>query len=258
VTAPRSVNAGRVWDADVYDRVADPQEQWGREVLDRLPLAGDETVLDAGCGSGRVTELLLERLPHGRVIGVDASATMVEAARKRLDGRAELHTGDLGELELEAPVDAVFSNAVLHWIADHDRLFERLHAALRPGGRLAAQCGARGNVASVREAVRATYEQPAFAGLSRPPAGTWNFATAEETAERLHAAGFSEVETWTSERPVTPADPRAFLATVVLGPPLDRMPEQLHARFVDAVLEQLGEPPVLDYRRLNIAARKSA
>ncbi len=256
MTAPRSVNAGRDWDADVYDRVADPQEEWGREVLDRLPLAGDETVLDAGCGSGRVTELLLERLPHGSVIGVDASAAMVEAARRRLGERAELRTGDLMELELEAPVDAFFSNAVLHWIGDHDRLFGRLYAALRPGGRLAAQCGARGNVASVREAVRATYDQPAFAGVSRPPAGTWNFATAEETAERLRAAGFSEVETWTAERPITPADPPAFLRTVVLGPHLERMPGHLHASFVDAVLEQLGEPPVLDYLRLNIAARR--
>ncbi len=255
MTAPRGAHAGRDWDADVYDRVADPQEAWGREVLDRLPLAGDETVLDAGCGSGRVTELLLERLPHGRVIGVDASAAMVRAARERLGARAELRTGDLTELELEAPVDAIFSNAVLHWIPDHARLFERLHAALRPGGRLAAQCGARGNVASVREAVRATYEQPAFAGVSRPPAGTWNFATAEETAERLHAAGFCEVETWTSERPVTPADPPAFLGTVVLGPHLDRIPQERHATFVDAVLEQLGEPPVLDYVRLNLAAR---
>ena len=107
------------------------------------------------------------------------------------------------------------------------------------------------------DAVRATYDQPAFAGVSRPPAGTWNFATAEETAERLRAAGFSEVETWTAERPITPADPPAFLRTVVLGPHLERMPGH-HASFVDAVLEQLGEPPVLDYVRLNIAARKSA
>ena len=125
MTAPRGANAGRDWDAEVYDRVADPQEAWGREVLDRLPLAGDETVLDAGCGSGRVTELLLERLPRGRVIGVDAAAAMVEAARRRLGERAELRPGDLTDLELEAPVDAVFSNAVLHWIPDHARLFER-------------------------------------------------------------------------------------------------------------------------------------
>ena len=142
MTAPRGANAGRDWDAEVSDRVADPQEAWGHELLDRLPLSGDKTVLDAGCGS---------RSGHRAV------------------GRA---------------------------------------------------------------------------------------ATAEETAERLRTAVFSEVETWTAELPVTPGDPPAFLRTVVLGPHLARMPPNLHATFVDAVLEQLGEPPVLDYRRLNIAARR--
>ena len=180
----------------------------------------------------------------------------MERARARLGGRAELRVGDLAELELEAPVDAVFSNAVFHWISAHDRLFERLYAALRPGGRLAAQCGARGNVASVRKAVRAAYDRPAFAGVLRPPAGTWKFATAEETAEWLRTAGFCEVEAWTADRPVTPADPRAFLRTVILGPHLERIPKELQASFVDAVLEQLGEPPVLDYVRLNLAARR--
>ena len=114
----------------------------------------------------------------------------------------------------------------------------------------------RGNVASVRKAVRAAYDRPAFAGVLRPPAGTWKFATAEETAEWLRTAGFCEVEAWTADRPVTPADPRAFLRTVILGPHLERIPEELHASFVDAVLEQLGDPPVLDYVRLNIAARR--
>jgi trans-aconitate 2-methyltransferase len=256
VSVPGIADALHDWDAHAYDRVADPQEEWGREVLDRLPLEGDEAVLDVGCGSGRVTELLLERLPDGCVIGVDASPAMVAAARERLGDQAELRTGDLAELELEAPVDAVFSNAVFHWISAHDRLFERLYAALRPGGRLAAQCGARGNVASVRTAVRAAYERPDFAGVLGPPAGTWNFATAEETAERLRTAGFRDVEIWTAERPVTPAEPRAFLSTVVLGPHLERIPEELHPSFVDTVLGQLGEPPVLDYVRLHIAARR--
>ena len=96
MTAPPSANVGRDWDAGAYDRVADPQEDWGREVsIDSLE--GDEVLLDAGCGSGRVTELLLERLPHGCVIGVDASEAMVERARARLGRRAEVRTGDLAE-----------------------------------------------------------------------------------------------------------------------------------------------------------------
>jgi trans-aconitate methyltransferase len=153
----------RDWDAATYDRVSDPQVEWALEVLDRLPLRGDETVLDAGCGSGRVTRLLLERLPRGRVVAVDAAPAMVEQARAALGDRATVLLADLAELELDEPVDAVFSNAVFHWVADHERLFTRLHAALRPGGRLVAQCGGEGNVERFLAVARAVAEEPPFA-----------------------------------------------------------------------------------------------
>ena len=123
----------RDWNASSYARTAAAVEAFGHKLLDRLELAGDETVLDAGCGTGGVTEQLLARVPEGRVIGVDGSPSMIERARERLGERAELRVADLLDLELEEPVDAVFSSATFHWIADHDRLFERLFAALKPG-----------------------------------------------------------------------------------------------------------------------------
>ena len=138
------------WDAATYHRVADPQFNWGVRVLERLPLAGDETVIDAGCGSGRLTELLLERLPRGRVIALDRSSNMLEAVRGRLlprhAGRLELMEADLGALSLEGVADAVFSTATFHWVLDHRALFGGLRRALRPGGRLVAQCGGAGNL----------------------------------------------------------------------------------------------------------------
>src|SRR5438067_6599824 len=130
----------REWDGASYDRISSTMEALGREVLERLELAGDEVLLDAGCGSGRITEALLERLPRGRVIAVDASQSMVDAARRRLahvpqtgEGSLQVLLGDLLELELPERVDAVLSTATFHWIADHDRLFARLHALLRDG-----------------------------------------------------------------------------------------------------------------------------
>ena len=137
----------RTWDAGTYDRVSGPQAEWAALVLDRLPLEGNETVLDAGCGSGRVTQRLLERLPEGRVVAVDSARSMVEHAREVLDERATVFCADLAQLELDEPVDAVFSNAVFHWVPDHEQLFERMFAALRPGGVLVAQCGRAGNIA---------------------------------------------------------------------------------------------------------------
>lgn len=251
---PRAANHGRDWDAASYDRICDPQYVWALEVLERLPLSGDETVLDAGCGSGRVTALLVDRVPHGRVIGVDASESMIEHARRALGGRATLFVADLAELRVDDPVDAIFSNAVLHWVPDHDTLFARLFAALRPGGRLVAQCGGEGNVASLGRAVRAVYSREPFADAERPPQGTWNFAGAAETRARLEAAGFTGVKTWLA--PKVAAVDREFLRTVTLGPHLDRLAPEHHEAFVDAVADELGQPLELDYVRLNIDARR--
>jgi trans-aconitate 2-methyltransferase len=135
----------------------------GRDVLDRLDLNGDERVLDAGCGTGRVTAALVERLPRGEVVAVDGSPAMVEAARERLGDSVELRVADLLELELERPVDAIPSTATFHRVADHERLFARLRELLRPGGRLVAQCGGAGNIAALKAAAEEVGEREPFA-----------------------------------------------------------------------------------------------
>jgi trans-aconitate 2-methyltransferase len=245
----------REWDGTSYDRVSGPMEGLGREVLERLELAGDEVVLDAGCGSGRITEALLERLPHGRVIAVDESASMVAAARRRLDGRVELRVLDLLELELEEPVEAVLSTATFHWIADHDRLFRRLRAALRPGGRLVAQCGGEGNIDVLRGKAGAVLAREPYAAYFEGWRAPWNYAGAQATEECLLAAGFSSARCWLQRAPRRPEQPREFLATIVLGPHVQQLPGDLRARFMDEVLAEIGEPVVVDYVRLNIDAR---
>jgi trans-aconitate 2-methyltransferase len=251
------MNTGqRQWDAEVYDRISQPQFEWAQGVLERLPLQGDETVLDAGCGTGRVTEQLVERLPRGRVIAVDASRDMVDKARQRLGERADVRLADLAELELDEQVDAVFSNAVFHWILEHHRLFARLHAALRPGGRLVAQCGGQGNVASLARVLVQVVAQDRFAKHFGDFEGMWNFASPDETAERLERAGFEAVECWLEPKPVRPQEPLDYLRSGALGPHLGRLPEDLRDPFAEAVLEQMGTPLELDYVRLNIQARK--
>jgi trans-aconitate 2-methyltransferase len=243
----------RDWDATAYERMSTPLEAMGRAVLDRLELTGHETVLDVGCGTGRVTALLHERLPEGRVIAVDASPAMVEAARARLDPeRSDAFVADLTELELPEPVDAILSTATFHWIADHDRLFQRLHAALKPGGQLVAQCGGAGNIRDVLESLEiASRDFPGVRGWS-----PWNFATPEETELRLRAAGFSDVRTWRSEWPVEVDEPRAYFTKIMLGSHLERLPEDRQEAFVDAVLAHLRDPIHVGYVRLNIDARK--
>jgi trans-aconitate 2-methyltransferase len=245
----------RDWDAATYHRVSGPQVGMAAAVLDRLGLRGDETVLDAGCGSGRVTLMLLERLPQGHVLAVDQAASMVEHAREALPpDRATVIQASLTELVLDAPVDAVFSNAVFHWVADHDRLFERLFAVLRPGGRMVAQCGGEGNVARFHQAASEAAAEEPFARWFEGWQGPWNFAAPDVTAERLERAGFEGVETWLEPYPVVPDDPGDYLRTVCLGYHLERLPEELRDPYTEAVLRRAD--PELDYVRLNIVARR--
>src|SRR4051812_18274863 len=181
----------RTWNGAAYDRVSTPMERLGREVMERLDLRGDEVVLDAGCGSGRLTEVLLERVPDGHVIGVDASASMIAAARDRLGAAADLRTADLVGLDLGGErVDVVFSTATFHWIADHHALFRSLRGVLRDGGRFVAQCGGAGNVASVHGAAEEAGALAPFARHFAGWRGPWNFASPQDTERRLHDAGF--------------------------------------------------------------------
>ncbi|HEX4466078.1 MAG TPA: methyltransferase domain-containing protein, partial [Solirubrobacteraceae bacterium] len=229
-------------------------EKLGLPVLERLPLRGSETVLDAGCGSGRVTEALIERLPDGRAIAVDQSPSMIAAARERLGDAAELHVQDLLELEVGDDLDAIISTATFHWIKDHERLFERLRAALRPGGRLVAQCGGAGNIDVLRGRAREVLGREPYARHMADFIGPWNYAGAELTRERLLAAGFQGAECWLQEAPQQPEHPREFLTQIVLGPHYQHLPEELREPFMDDVLEELGAPVIVDYVRLNIDA----
>ena len=252
----RSINSGpRDWDAETYDAVSDPQFEWGREVVERLDLNGDELVLDAGCGSGRVTAELAKQLPRGRVVAVDGSEAMIAKARERLGERASYFVADLNELEVAEPVDLIFSTATFHWILDHDRLFRRLRTAMTPGGRLVAQCGGQGNVAEHTRAIAGAMARPEFAPHFEKMTSMWNFAAPRETEQRLLAAGFSSARCWLEPKPVTPADPLEFTSTVTLGPHMDRLPEELRRPFAEAVLAQSETPLTLDYVRLNIEAR---
>lgn len=251
----------RRWDAASYHKVSGPMEAMGAKVLERLPLEGGEVVLDAGCGTGRVTALLCDRLSTGRVIAVDADAAMVAACRATLgqqvdDGQVEVRHVDLLELDLEGEVDAVLSTATFHWILDHDRLFARLFAALKPGGRLVAQCGGHGNLAEILGAADTVAAAgpwaERFEGWVRPS----QMASAEETAERLARAGFTDVHTWLEPAPQVPEEPGEYLRTVNLGAHLHRLDEPDHDEFVRRVLERLPEPVTIDYIRLNMDAVK--
>jgi len=250
------------WQGASYEKLSDPQFRWGEKVLERLSLAGTETVLDAGCGTGRLTGLVLERLPRGRVIAVDKSASMLAIARAKLvpqyGARVTLIEADLQTFVAPAPVDAIFSTATFHWVLDHARLFRNLFASLVPGGRLEAQCGGGPNVARLHARAERLMALDDYARYFRDWRQPWTFAEPEVTAARLRAAGFDRVETGLEEQPTTFADAetfREFITTIVLHAHVSCLPEPEGARFIDTLVAEAAHdrpPYTLDYWRLNL------
>jgi trans-aconitate 2-methyltransferase len=253
------------WNAADYDRTNAGVIALGIEVLDRLELRGDETVLDAGAGTGAVSAELARRLPDGHVVALDAAPQMVEFARRRFAATANVSVvhGDLAKLDrtlLEhtlpdgvGRVDAVFSTATFHWVKDHERLWANLRGVLVDGGALVAQCGGRGNIAGVeREYLRVGAEAPfaeRLAGWS-----PHHFAGPQETERLMAAAGFASTRAWLQPRPVRPEDLGKHLREVILGAHAERLPPDLFERFASDVELALGERDEVDYVRLNIDA----
>lgn len=244
------------WNAADYDQTNDGIVALGLEVLSRLELTGDETVLDAGCGTGALTAEIADRLPNGTVYALDAAPQMIEQAARRFAGRERVAVvrGDLNDFDLGgARVDVIFSNAALHWIKDHDRLFRNFREVIRRGGRIMAQCGGEGNIAEVQRCILAISDEEPF----RDYVGDWLptfFAGAAETERRLRGAGFNHASCWLEDRVVTPADPAKHLREIVLGAHFERLPERLREPFAEAVERMLGEWTSLDYVRLNVEA----
>jgi trans-aconitate 2-methyltransferase len=212
------MSSAREWDAASYASLPMPHVEWGRRTLERLPLSGNETVLELGCGTGRDTAALLDRLPSGRVLALDGSERMVEHTRERCggpDGTAGgrltmLHADLTRPLELaDASVDAVFSVATLHWVPDHAAVFAELARVLRPGGRLALDYGGPGNVAETSRAL---------AELGRDYAEV-AFPDAEQESAALAAAGFASSDVYVRREP--PFRPgvhlHSYLRTICLG-----------------------------------------
>jgi trans-aconitate methyltransferase len=255
------------WNANRYHEISAPQQAWGRRVLERLPLDGGERVLDIGCGSGRLTAEIVERVPDGGVVGLDRSAAMLEKAAVYLRDRAprpSLVRADAAALPFRRTFDAVFSGATFHWIHDHAALFRSIVTALRPGGRLVAQCGGGPNLALLYGRASRLMREPRFARYFEDWQEPTYFADVETTRRRLTAAGFVDVEVSLESAPTTfdaPDDYRVFIANVCLRHQGARLPRVEWQSFLrDLTVAAAADTPAftLDYWRLNLAGRRPA
>jgi trans-aconitate 2-methyltransferase len=262
-----SPNSAREWNSSEYHRLSQPQISWGKKVLSRLHLRGDELLLDAGSGTGRVTADLLQALPYGRVVALDVSQNMSRSAREYLQPqfgeRAQVVTADLLDLPFTTAFDGIVSTAAFHWVLDHDRLFRGLFQLLRPGGWLQAQCGGGQNLARLTGRMGELAESPKFAPFLASYPSPWLYQDAESAADTLRRAGFVEVKTDLEEAPTVFEDRRRyteFVKTVIVRTHLGRLPDtNLREQYLSDLADQAARDDpqfLLDYWRLNLSARK--
>ncbi|HEX9817250.1 MAG TPA: methyltransferase domain-containing protein [Candidatus Thermoplasmatota archaeon] len=254
------------WDANLYEDASTVQQKWGIALMESRAWRGDEHVLDAGCGTGLVTEELVKRVPNGHVVAVDNDPMMVEKAVPRLgrySGRVEALAADVLALPSIGPFDVIFSNAVFHWVQDHDKLFLELFRHLKPGGELLAQCGGEGNLEKVRTVTEGIRQEAAFAPFFRGWNAPWNYQDDASTTERLFISGFVPADASLKAAPVTFPDDETFARfanAVILRPYLGALPTpqlrgELLGRFLER-MDQAGHGRTLDYVRLTIRAQR--
>jgi len=258
-------SSSREWNSAVYHRLSAPQVSWGKRVLSRLRLRGDERVLDAGCGTGRLTFDLLEALPRGRVVGVDLSQNMLHSAHAHLlqfGARVNLLACDLLHLPFQRVFDGIVSTAAFHWVLDHDQLFTGLRRALIPGGWLEAQCGGGPNLVRLRERANALAATPKFARFFSAFREPWLYQDAAAAADALRRAGFTEVETSVEPAPTvldSAAQYDEFVRNIILRLHLENIPSRdLRSEFIATLTERAAtDNPAfsLDYWRLNLRGR---
>lgn len=256
------------WNAEVYDKIGTPMRGWAQAVIDDLGLKGDETVLDAGCGSGSVTLDLWQKMKDGKIYALDSSLDMISKLRSTLEERGITNIipmqADLTRFTLNEQVDVVFSNAVFHWIQDDAGLFGSLARATKPGGRLRAQCGGGENIKKLMAATREVEKRVPYAEHLSGRVEPRKYRTEQQAVDALQRNGWKNARANLFPSPVEFDDVDSavlYLKTIILQQQASALPEELSEQFLREVIDEViirhGAPFVADYVRLDLWAERN-
>ena len=258
------------WDAEDYGRSSSAQHVWARELIAKLRLERGESVLDIGCGDGKVTTEIAALVPNGRVVGIDNSPEMVDFATRSFSGESAhnllFFLRDAGEMDFTEEFDVVFSNATLHWVIDHRPVLRGICRALRPGGRVLLQMGGRGNAAEILVVMDGLPADPKWQRCFPEPVNPYAFYGPEEYAGWLIEAGLTPVrlELLAKDMAQPGKDGLASWVRTTWLPYTQRVPEEMRDEFVADIVERYAQshPPDSDgllhvqMVRLEVEARK--
>lgn len=236
--AKRSYN----WNAADYAQHSSGQFQWAQELIEKLDLTGSETLLDVGCGDGKVTAAIYECLPQGRVVGIDSSPGMIELASrafpKETYPRLRFQLMDVLEMDFEEGFDVLFSNAALHWVKDHRPLLRKVGKALKPGGRILFQMGGKGNARDMVGAMEALAQRAEWAlyfdGFQMP----YGFHGMEEYREWLEEVGMGvkRIELIPKDMVHPGREGLTGWVRTTWLPYLDRVPDEKRSTFIEELI----------------------
>jgi trans-aconitate 2-methyltransferase len=261
---------GNGWDAETYDNVSTIQEEFALKLIQLRNWTGKEIVMDAGCGSGRVTKILAKIIPNGKIYAVDIDVNMIHKAKANLSQfeNVTIINSDLLDLSLEitsAKVDVIFSNAVLHWILNHQKLFNIFFELLNLNGQLLIQCGGYGNLKKAISIFDKVKGSKKFKDYFKEWKEEWYFPKPSDTKKLLKEIGYKNIKVYLSEASISFANRSSYslyLKTVVLWPYLRYIPSNKDKEeYLESILNEIEQNHSemiwnLDYIRLNILAHK--
>jgi trans-aconitate 2-methyltransferase len=255
------------FDAEKYKKASLHQKEWGKKLISKLSLKGNEKILDLGCGDGVITAQLAELVPDGLVIGIDASGAMVELAQKTHKIKnIRFILMDINTINFADEFDVVFSNATLHWIKDHKRLLKKAFKGLKAGGIIRFNFAADGNCSTFIRVVREVMLKEKYMGYFNQFDWPWYMPTIDEYRKLLEQFSFKEARVWgeNADRSFQNKDEMiGWVEQPSLVPFLKYVADADKQSFRNAVVERMVEETLQadgacfeTFRRINVFAKK--
>jgi trans-aconitate methyltransferase len=254
------------FDGKKYQKASSHQKEWGNRLISELNLKGDEKILDLGCGDGVLTQILSTLVPNGFVVGVDASRGMIEVAKEKESKNLKFLLMDIDDLRLEDKYDLIFSNAALHWIKNHQKLYEKLSVILNENGTIRFNFAADGNCSYFFNIINQTIQKEEYRDYFKDFVWPWFMPTLDQYKKILDNFSFSNVKIWEENADRYFPNKEALIGWIEqpsIVPFLEYLPIDKKKPFTNEVIEKMVKATIQDdgryfetFRRINVLVTK--